>query len=559
MKISKNSKGIGWEKENNISIDEVDLTSYAKKTDLPTKTSELTNDSGFTTSNDVDKMIYENLNDCNIIDTMLDYINIKKYSHLVQNDDWTIAINTAISEAISGATIYFPIGRYNHKGITITKSINIVGNNKYSTILTNVGDGDSIVISDHAERGTIREIGIFGNGTFGNPVDATSKKGIVFGNYTCCWRFDSIWMRNHGDYYFYAEDVGHINNIIICNSELESGAKSCIRFYQSSVSSQINAIYIQNCNISGFLRNGIEVWGQNINIASNTIQNCKNVGISVIADESESNNLFKSNSHTQGLVITNNYFELCYNGFMSFKGCTQNGKLRGIYGANVIGNYGDYYIKSGDTFDSTSVAVVSIVNNDTYITDNDIYTPISNFVYMGNAFGKGSAQYILKSTGIMYRDNLIQVGNIGTNNLDDDIMDDYYGIERCTILGKMINNVTYKFPLNSNVDTDLLTNLNFREMTYINFQHNIQEIIEITIEIETDADVVHFELYDNDTVYARSGNVDVVDGEATYTKYKFIKPRVKCGKAVESTLLLKILNPNSNGTYYKIKSITYRM
>ena len=63
MKISKNSKGIGWEKENNISIDEVDLTSYAKKTDLPTKTSELTNDSGFTTSNDVDKMIYENLNE----------------------------------------------------------------------------------------------------------------------------------------------------------------------------------------------------------------------------------------------------------------------------------------------------------------------------------------------------------------------------------------------------------------------------------------------------------------------------------------------------------------
>lgn len=52
MKISKNSKGIGWEKEDNISIDEenIDLTSYAKKTDLPTKTSQLTNDSGYLTS-----------------------------------------------------------------------------------------------------------------------------------------------------------------------------------------------------------------------------------------------------------------------------------------------------------------------------------------------------------------------------------------------------------------------------------------------------------------------------------------------------------------------------
>ena len=36
MKISKNSEGIGWQKENsNINTDEenIDLTSYAKKTD----------------------------------------------------------------------------------------------------------------------------------------------------------------------------------------------------------------------------------------------------------------------------------------------------------------------------------------------------------------------------------------------------------------------------------------------------------------------------------------------------------------------------------------------
>lgn len=56
MKISKNSEGIGWEKENNVSIDgeNIDLTSYAKKTDLPTKTSQLTNDSGFLTNADID-------------------------------------------------------------------------------------------------------------------------------------------------------------------------------------------------------------------------------------------------------------------------------------------------------------------------------------------------------------------------------------------------------------------------------------------------------------------------------------------------------------------------
>ena len=60
MKISKNSEGIGWQKENsNISIDgeNVDLSSYAKKTDLPTKTSQLTNDSDFVTNASVDEKI----------------------------------------------------------------------------------------------------------------------------------------------------------------------------------------------------------------------------------------------------------------------------------------------------------------------------------------------------------------------------------------------------------------------------------------------------------------------------------------------------------------------
>ena len=52
MKISKNSEGIGWQKENsntNTDGENIDLTSYAKKTDIPTKTSELTNDSGYLT------------------------------------------------------------------------------------------------------------------------------------------------------------------------------------------------------------------------------------------------------------------------------------------------------------------------------------------------------------------------------------------------------------------------------------------------------------------------------------------------------------------------------
>ena len=60
MKISKNSKGIGWEKENsdiNIDGENIDLTSYAKKSQLPTKTSQLQNDSDFATNASVDEKI----------------------------------------------------------------------------------------------------------------------------------------------------------------------------------------------------------------------------------------------------------------------------------------------------------------------------------------------------------------------------------------------------------------------------------------------------------------------------------------------------------------------
>ena len=59
MKISKNSKGIGWEKENDVNIDggNIDLSSYAKKKDIPTKTSQMTNDSDFATNASVDEKI----------------------------------------------------------------------------------------------------------------------------------------------------------------------------------------------------------------------------------------------------------------------------------------------------------------------------------------------------------------------------------------------------------------------------------------------------------------------------------------------------------------------
>lgn len=327
-------------------------------------------------------------------------INIINYSDLVSGSDWTIAIQKAIDDSNWGGILFFPIGRYEHKGIVITKPLNIIGGGKYSTLLVNNSPTNpAIKINPNIERGTMRDIGIFGNGTKPYGTDATSGKGIVFGDNSAVWTFENVWMRGHGDWFFYADGLGNVNNINIINCELEFGKKGAIHLIQSNYSNQINAINIQNCNISRFGENGLELWGNSITVQNSAIQACRKYGIVIDGTISA-----QGNSHAQAVRIDNNYFEGCNLGFV-FAKAIASPVVRYIFSLSITNNYGDYKIISGDKVDTSTVSVVEIQAPNFYAYDN---LQISSFMYIGNSFGKGDAKNILNGNNVLSYNSIIQ-------------------------------------------------------------------------------------------------------------------------------------------------------
>jgi len=327
-------------------------------------------------------------------------INIADYSNLVTSNDWTAAITKAVADSKWGGVLFFPIGVYNHKGIVITKPLNIIGGGKYSTRLVNNSvSNPAIKINANVERGTMRDISIFGNGTQPFGTDATSGKGIVFSDNSIVWTFENVWMRGHGDWFLYADGLGHVNNINLINCELEYGKKGAIHFIQTNYSNQINAINIQNCNISGFLESGLELWGHSITVQNSAIQACKKYGIAI--DGTISSN---GNSHAQSIRIDNNYFEGCNLGFI-FAKAIASPIVRYIFSLAVTNNFGDYTVISGDTVNTSAVSIVEIQAPNFYAYDN---FQISAFLYMANSFGKGNAKYILNGNNVLSYNSIIQ-------------------------------------------------------------------------------------------------------------------------------------------------------
>lgn len=293
--------------------------------------------------------------------------------------------------------LYFPSGIYLHTGLTIKKSINIIGENKYSTRLLNIGSQNSIVINQGVERGSVENIAIFGNST-------TAKKGFVFNNNSVCWYFNNIWMRNHTEEFFYACNTGNVNNINILNSEFEYGKSTCLKFFQTNFANQINAITISNCNISGFTT-GIEAWGQSIKILNNTIQACSEYGIKLDGESEEALSL----GHLLGCVIFGNYFELCDKGFI-YASATYTPYARYIGGLVIAGNYGSYGKRNAD-YDESETYLVYLYGKD---YDFQVHT-ISGVFFMSNAFSKGTCKGILKgnNTNTLASSNVINNSTIG--------------------------------------------------------------------------------------------------------------------------------------------------
>lgn len=418
------------------------------------------------------------------------YINILKYSNLAIDDDWTNAIQTAIDKSPSGSTILFPVGVYNHKGIHITRSINILGVGKYNSRLVNTGDGDSITIKPNIERGTIRDIGIFGNGIGVTASGATAKKGIVFMNNAVCWELNNVWMRGHSDYFLYACGTGNVNNIYINHCQFEWGGGGCIRFYQESFSNQINAVHINDTNISSFQGNGIELWGQSLSVTNCAIQACKQYGIAL--DGGSQNN---SSSHLLGSYICNNYFELCYEGFI-YIDSENTPYSRYINGLSIINNYGSYSVRSEDEFDCSDVYLVEI-NNKEYANDHNT---ISGLLYFANAFHNGKAAGILRCdpTSELNPSNVIGVNMIGVQNETYE-KQLYKNLGRATVVGRdqTCRKILYgkRYCLNFEYDETKSANITNNQLLYFDHPMKLSQISSVSFSVDTDSPCVRISLF----------------------------------------------------------------
>jgi len=257
-----------------------------------------------------------------LIDTNIDIlqnmqVNVKDFGAIGNGiiDD-TIAIQTALNSLTTGGTLYFPKGTYIHTGITIPAHyISLLGNGRFSTFLKNTSTNNAITIDTNSERGSIKEIGILGNGTSIYGGNATSGHGIVFSNNSVSWNFENITVRGHGKDGFHGGEIGHVNNINIVNSEIEFNKGNAIYFVAKAGVSQINAININGCNISNNGTSGLVLWGNNINIKENTIQGNRLYGYNISSDLVQGTGTLSCDM----ISIKNNYSEGNLFGLLNIK------------------------------------------------------------------------------------------------------------------------------------------------------------------------------------------------------------------------------------------------
>ena len=250
----------------------------------------------------------------------------------VENMESTSAIQKAFDSASLGYTVYFSKIYITSSLLTISKTLNLVGKSKYTSGIKNIGIGTSaIVVLDAIERGTIRDMRIFGNGTTSKGADATTLHGLVFEN-DYIWNVDNCWFRGHGGHGIYFEKGHWTTTINKC--EIEWCKLDGINAVAQGIAGnqQVNAISITNCHLAGNGRNGLNAWGNNVNVLHNIIEGNNNSGIIMSYD------FVGSATSALNINIHYNYFELNGDGFINTK--SRVSTLNAIANISIRHNYG---------------------------------------------------------------------------------------------------------------------------------------------------------------------------------------------------------------------------
>ena len=370
------------------------------------------------------------------------FINVKKSSYGVKGDgvtDDTLALQAIFDTPENyGSTIYFPEGTYKiTSALNIKYASNILGAGKRVSVIKQFSAGaDCITIPADMERGTIRDVGIFGNGTLQKGADATSGCGIVLNNNSVIWTFENCWLRMHGGHGIFTQSLGHVNNINILKCEIEQNNLDGVYIVSDNNENQVNAIYIENCNIAGNGRNGIGIWGSSINIFKNTIQGNQGYGVSINADYP------LGISGAGAIAIEKNYFELNKSGFIYGKSSYSSGnKYNYIIGLNIKDNFGSQDLAQSN---EDIVALVKI-ENPTGTSDNPQVRRVS---YIDNEFGSADVK-IADFSNSLGSDSIIRWSNMEhypANYISNMGAAKFEWLKELVVSGLMAKGVNYSNP-----------------------------------------------------------------------------------------------------------------
>jgi len=222
-------------------------------------------------------------------------VSIENYKHLVVNDDWTVAMQTAID---NHKVVLIPSGTFNHTTLYLRTDTVLKGTGKTS-ILKNNTNASSIVIghpTEHIFDCVVSNLFLMGN--VSNPL----SDGIEFkGNNPAYHVIHKVRIVGFGRNGIQGGHDGHVNNIEITGCFIQGNIGQGIKMRYGL--GQINAVFIHHNDITSNA-NGIQFSGNNVQIYDNSIQNNKYYAVSVSEDS-----LDKS-ENTFGSSIRHNYTEL---------------------------------------------------------------------------------------------------------------------------------------------------------------------------------------------------------------------------------------------------------
>jgi hypothetical protein len=459
--------------------------------------------------------------------------------------------------------IYVPEGYFYFNGnIHINRpGITLEGASEYYSVLANTSNTDSFIVGSDVEFVQIKNIGLRGNYTRGMTESESTKRCFVLGINSVEWYFTNVFAIGFYGHIIDGGAQGYVNNIYIDKCDMGRSHDSAIHIVSKGYW-QVNAIYIQNSNINYLETNGIDVWGNNIVIANNTIQACDEFAISLNGMESTD-----VQGHANGVLITGNYHEQCIKGFLQLSTSWGNGidewvgydGYKYIRGLTVSGNFGE--CQSADPS-----GVIDIRSN------NKQFANIENFNYSANAF-YSDTKYLINTHGLFKTANGY-VFNFNTYNpMNIDIF--YPNIA-------ITPSVKYEALIPLDMVYDGETNIYHRDLTHTGYQYiyftkdnfnSADNAIEFWLKSDgvpsgdyptflINGDISYKATYDteNYTSYAQVTGAGGISDATVFRKISIPLPYTNIGAVAQSAQNVKYriaiyLPSYYNTTYFEIKNI----